>query len=50
MARKHYSIDSIHWNHTFADFLGRTPDGRDLFDYRKFHDIEPLHYDEPPRI
>lgn len=47
MARKHYPIDSMHWNHTFADFLGRTSDGRDLVDYRKFHDIEPLGDDEP---
>ena len=42
MARRDYPVESVHWNHTFADFLTHLPDGRDMFDYRKFHDIEPL--------
>lgn len=42
MARKHYPVSALHWNHTFVDILSQTPDGRDRFDYTKFQDIEPF--------
>ncbi|MGA8706761.1 MAG: ion channel [Steroidobacteraceae bacterium] len=42
MARMHYPLEALRWNHTFADILTQLPDGRDHFDYRKFHDVEPL--------
>ena len=42
MARKHYPVSALHWNHTFADILTQTPDGRDRFDYTKFQDIQPF--------
>ena len=49
MARMHYPLEALRWNHTFADFLSQTPDGLDQFDYRRFHDVEPLP-DEYQRI
>lgn len=42
MARMHYPLAAVRWNHTFADILTQLPDGRDYFDYRRFHDVEPL--------
>jgi inward rectifier potassium channel len=45
MARKHYPVSALHWNHTFADILTQTPDGRDRFDYSKFQDIQPFEGD-----
>jgi inward rectifier potassium channel len=42
MARKHYPVSALHWNHTFVDILSQTADGRDRFDYTKFQDIEPF--------
>jgi inward rectifier potassium channel len=47
MARKHYSSGALRWNHTFADILSIDPDGRDHFDYSKFHDVQPLALEDP---
>jgi inward rectifier potassium channel len=42
MARHEYAGSAIHWNSTFRDIMEIAPDGTVHFDYRKFHDIEPL--------
>jgi inward rectifier potassium channel len=42
MARARYQPDSLRWNHTFADILSTEENGVDHFDYRRFHEVEPL--------
>jgi inward rectifier potassium channel len=42
MARAMYRSAAIRWNEAFADILEVTEDGTLHFDYRKFHDVEPL--------
>ncbi|HYK25122.1 MAG TPA: ion channel [Steroidobacteraceae bacterium] len=42
MARQEYPASMLRWNHTFVDVLTSGEDGIDLFDYTKFHDVEPL--------
>jgi inward rectifier potassium channel len=42
MARARYPGSAIRWNHSFVDILQTDADGVDHFDYRKFHDTEPL--------
>jgi len=38
-ARHSYVPDEIVWNARFVDILSRTPDGRRLIDYSRFHDV-----------
>jgi inward rectifier potassium channel len=42
MARHEYPGSAIRWNATFRDIMEVAADGTVHFDYRKFHDIEPL--------
>jgi inward rectifier potassium channel len=42
MARHEYSCAAIRWNQSFRDILEVGADGVVRFDYRKFHEIEPL--------
>jgi inward rectifier potassium channel len=42
MARHEYPGSSIHWNTAFRDIMEVAADGTVHFDFRKFHDIEPL--------
>jgi inward rectifier potassium channel len=42
MARHEYPGSAIRWNSTFRDIMEIAADGTVHFDYRKFHDIEPL--------
>jgi inward rectifier potassium channel len=42
MARQEYPASMLRWNHAFVDYLTTGEDGIDLFDYTKFHDVEPL--------
>ncbi len=40
--RHSFTIEEILWNMRFVDILSRTPDGRVLIDYDRFHDVIPL--------
>jgi inward rectifier potassium channel len=42
MARARYEPDRLRWNHSFVDILSTDENGVDHFDYRRFHDVEPL--------
>jgi inward rectifier potassium channel len=42
MARHEYLGSAIHWNAAFRDIMEVAADGTVHFDFRKFHDIEPL--------
>lgn len=42
MSRARYEPDRLRWNHSFADILSTDEHGVDHFDYRRFHDVEPL--------
>jgi inward rectifier potassium channel len=45
-ARHGYGPSDIHWGARFEDILGHLPDGGQVIDYRKFHDVVPA---EPVR-
>lgn len=40
-ARHAYGPGDIRWGARFEDVLGKLPDGRQVIDYRKFHDVLP---------
>ena len=42
MSRAEYRSDAIRWNHAFRDVLTKRDGGTLLFDYRYFHEVEPL--------
>ena len=41
MARQSYDARELRWNHGFVDIL-TSSDGIDYFDYRHFHEVQPL--------
>jgi inward rectifier potassium channel len=41
-ARHAYAVDDIRWETRFADILSREPNGQQVVDYRKFHDVVPV--------
>jgi inward rectifier potassium channel len=41
-AREFYNLPDIAWNAHFADVLSRTPDGKVVVDYTRFHDVVRL--------
>jgi inward rectifier potassium channel len=41
-ARHGYGPGDIRWGARFQDVLGQLPDGRQIIDYRKFHDVLPV--------
>jgi inward rectifier potassium channel len=40
-ARHAWTPREVLWGHRFVDVLGRHADGRQVIDYRRFHDVEP---------
>lgn len=42
IAQHEYPMSVLRWQHRFADILTPGEDGIDLFDYTRFHDVEPL--------
>lgn len=42
VGRIEYPSHAIRWSHTFLDVLTTEPDGSSIYDYSRFHDVEPL--------
>lgn len=45
-ARHSYIPSELRWNMQFVDILTRTSEGDRAIDYRRFHDVEPLHQED----
>jgi inward rectifier potassium channel len=45
VGRVEYPSRAIRWSHTFVDVLTTEPDGSSVYDYSRFHDVEPLPLD-----